>query len=560
MKNQLFKYYIFSSFVLFGLFSCESDDDFLSEIPQTFYTIDNAFTSSSQVDQVILSCYNQLRWMFCTSDWRYTALRGNGTDIMDVAERRISLSFSDYSQLSPQSTRYNLFYSDFYELISKANTALYAANLEHISWSSESAKNAAIAQAKFFRAYAYRNLGELYGGVPLVDQVYTEAKYDFERSTRRQTYQFAIDDLESVLNDLPETTDQGGRIVRGAAQHYLCELYLAMGTHLEDQGESGDAMFQTAVQYANDVIDGGTYALMTDRFGTQKDREPGDVYYDLFRLGNVNYQDGNTECIWAFQIDFDAHEAEDGQSESWFVRMFMPAMRVLEGFVGTDPEAGGRGVTYGTPTWHVIDGIWEGLGNDNRNAEHNIQRTFYYNDPTYEKFGEKIPDEALYPELDRGMTFPIWWKANAHEYFEVGSGYPNSRLFRDMYHIRLAETILLRAEAHWRLGNNADAADDINMLRQRAQCDYSVSPGEVTLDFILDERARELYIEESRWNTLLRMGGTVAVDRIREYNIWPNGTAPNTLTFDYNLWPIPQNVIDRNKDVVLEQNPGWENR
>jgi starch-binding outer membrane protein, SusD/RagB family len=56
------------------------------------------------------------------------------------------------------------------------------------------------------------------------------------------------------------------------------------------------------------------------------------------------------------------------------------------------------------------------------------------------------------------------------------------------------------------------------------------------------------------------MGGTVAVDRIREYNTWPNGTAQSTLTFDFNLWPIPQSVIDRNKDVVLEQNPGWKNK
>lgn len=81
-----------------------------------------------------------------------------------------------------------------------------------------------------------------------------------------------------------------------------------------------------------------------------------------------------------------------------------------------------------------------------------------------------------------------------------------SNLFRDEYLIRLPETILLRAEAKMRSGDNAGAADDINLLRKRAQCDYLVKASDVNVDLILDERARELVYEECRWNTLLRMG------------------------------------------------------
>jgi len=83
-----------------------------------------------------------------------------------------------------------------------------------------------------------------------------------------------------------------------------------------------------------------------------------------------------------------------------------------------------------------------------------------------------------------------------------------------------------------------------------------VSANHVNIDFILDERARELFQEECRWNTLLRMGGTIAVDRIKKYTYWTS-TTQSTLTFNYNLWPIPQAVIDRNKDTKLDQNPGW---
>lgn len=561
MKNTRIKYYLFSLFLFIGLFSCESDEEFLKETPKTFYTLDNAFTSSNQVDQVLIACYSQVRTSLVNSRSTARVLRGNGTDVLDVPARRISTTFSDYSQLSPQTGIYNSIYSDYYRLISRANTALMAANSEEISWSSEAAKNYAIAQAKFFRAYAYRSLGELFGGVPLVEEVYTTAKYDFERSTRMQTYQFAIDDLESSLNGFPETTNQGGRIVKGAAQHYLAELYIALGTEMEDQGENGDAMFDKAIQYASQVIDGGTYALMTERFGTRADREPGDVYWDLFQMGNVRYQDGNTESIWTFTTDFDAFEAEDGQAALFYPRDYMPALRVREGFSGIDPEIGARGVAFVAPTWYMIEEIWEGqLENDIRNAEHNIQRTFYFNDPAYEKFGEPAPDEIIYAEDDAGMTYPIWWKLSTDQFDEVGSYFPYSVLFRDEYAIRLPETILLRAEAYWRKGDNAQAAEDINLIRQRAQCKYLVSAGDVSLDLILDERARELFIEENRWNTLLRMGGTVAVDRIREHNYWPNTRAQETLNFNFNLWPIPQSVIDRNKDVTLEQNAGWGNK
>ena len=69
------------------------------------------------------------------------------------------------------------------------------------------------------------------------------------------------------------------------------------------------------------------------------------------------------------------------------------------------------------------------------------------------------------------------------------------------------------------------------------------------------EPARELVYEETRWNTLLRMGGTIAVDRIKKYAYWDYPRT--TLNKTFNLWPIPQTVIDTNKDVPIAQNPGW---
>lgn len=107
-----------------------------------------------------------------------------------------------------------------------------------------------------------------------------------------------------------------------------------------------------------------------------------------------------------------------------------------------------------------------------------------------------------------------------------------------------------------RAGDAPSAAADINVVRERAQCKYMVTAGDVSVDLILDERARELIYEENRWNTLLRMGGTLAADRIREYSYWdyPRGGSMK----NFSVWPIPQSVIDTNKDVKIEQNDGWK--
>ena len=487
-------------------------------------------------------------------------LKGNGTDVLDVPTFRATDSFADYSKVNANNGKINTLYSGFYQLVASANLALYAIELPSISWESEAKKNYAVAQAKFFRAFAYRNLGELWGGVPIVDRIISEAKYDFVRSTRIETYQFAINDLESIVDYLPEQTDIPGRVVRGAAYHYLSELYLALGIELEQTGSSGDTSYQKAIEYASKVIDGGTYNLMTDRFGIRQNEAGKSVWWDLFRDDNVNYQAGNRECVWAFQIDFDSYKTKDKNSKLAYPRNYMPVMRRLQGMIGADADVGGRGIAAVMPTMYVRNIIWEGImGEDMRNAEHNIIRTFYYNNPAFpDLYGKPVPQELLVAN-DYNLTnyFPLFFKLTTDKFVGTDQGEDNSNLFRDEYAIRLPETILLRAEAQFRLGNLQQACNDVNMIRKRAKCSYLVTSKDMNLDFILDERARELYVEECRWNTLLRMGGTIAVDRIKKYTYHTDVTNA-TLNFAYNLWPIPQQVIDRNKDVILPQNPGWK--
>ncbi|MFS8618082.1 MAG: RagB/SusD family nutrient uptake outer membrane protein [Solitalea sp.] len=554
---------------------CKSDKEFLTERPSTFYTVDNAFSTSAQVDQVLISMYSQLRdlWANPSEEGWIFVFRGNGTDMYDVPSIRRGNTFNNYGIINPDNNVFYNIYSTWYQMISKANLAIAAAELPKISWSSEEEKQYAIAQARFFRAYAYRNLGELFGGVPLVTEVTTTPRYDFQRATRVETYQFAIDELLAIENDLPETTGQGGRLVRGAAQHNLCQLYLALGIQLDQEGKGGEAQeaYTNSVNYGNKVIDGGIYSLMEDRFGTRKDEAQGNVYWDLFQEGNVDYQDGNRECIWALQIDYAAYRAEDGKSKLPYSRTYGPVFRdgAKDHLTGTLEDVGGRGIAQVIPTMYTRDVIYEDKwADDMRNSDIVFRRTFIGNVPGSPYFGLPVPWNEIYEgssdettnTVNRSLCYPVSCKIATDRYTGLDEGENRSNLFRDDYFIRLSETILLRAEAKQRLGNKEGAAADINLLRKRAACTYLVTAADLDDDFslILDERARELVYEECRWNTLLRMGGSIAVDRIRQYAFWPE--AQSTLTFDYNVWPIPQTVIDTNKDVELPQNPAWQGR
>ena len=587
--------------LLGALVSCH-DDEFLVEHPKYFYTLDNVFSTSEQVDLALVSCYSEVRKYhnLCSDGKRHLlAWKGsNGTDMFDVPTTRKNLQFNNYGTLTPETSDYKTIFSDFYKLIASANLAIYGASLEELSWDSDESKAYAVAQARFFRAWAYRNLGEEFGGVPIVTEITTKPRYDFVRASRLETYQFAIDELEEILPDLPLTPPERGRIPRAAAQHTLCQLYIDKGVVLESEGREDEAQaaYAAAIRFGDDVIDGGIYHLMTQRFGTRanegpvfyydytpdgngnlrQDRSyssagvnmPGNVFWDLFQTGNQNYADGNYESIWTARTSYEATLEKDGDARLNYSRSFGACFRDIlpNDLVGLLPDVGGRGVTWIMPTAYARDEIYYGKwGSDMRNSETCLRRTFLGNVPSSKYYGKVIPWSMLYRSgnssqdaRDAAYTqcFPLSCKMHMDYYVDDASGGNRTYIYRDEYIIRLAETILLRAEAKWRSGDLQGAANDINLLRDRAKCAYRVTASDVGLELILDERARELYLEEIRWNTLLRMGGTVAVDRIREYSYWDAPRSASMKTF--NLWPIPQSVIDTNKDVKMEQNEGWK--
>ena len=590
------KKYLLIAAAALGIMACD-DNGFLTEKPKTIYTTENSFGTVDQVKACVTNLYLHIRYWYQVNYF----MKGCGTDVMDTPYFRCTGNgYSNFSTWSTTSNSSNQIYDALYQLVNYANQALEGYNTEGLSWGSEAERQETYGEILFFRGYGYLTLGELFGGVPLVDQFYQTLKLDFTRSTREETYNFAIKDLEAAAEALPDYPSEAGRVAKGAAYHFLAEAYLARA--IIRNNDASD--LQTAISYADRVMD--LHPLMTQRFGTRAVENGGtakngiaayypngNVFFDLFQQGNYDYVEGNTEALWTLQNDYTVYHQYGGDNYVNSPREISAVLRDVrwnpaynEDGASSGPWAGGvdeslypggnvcayvggRGVANYSPTDYVISQVWEGdYADDMRNAPCNIRREFICLDTQHSMYGQVVPYEMLdYTAQQITEFFPIWTKMSPIDdwgYDDLADGGNRSNMYCDQYACRSAETLLLRAEARLRAGDVAGAANDVNQLRQRAQCGHMVSQDEMSIQFILDERVRELFGEERRWVTLLRMGQD-GINSINEHamyiayqEFWGGYFQPSASPITkWTLFPIPQTVIDTNTGAVIEQNPGW---
>ncbi|MDY7396892.1 RagB/SusD family nutrient uptake outer membrane protein [Aureibaculum sp. 2210JD6-5] len=553
-------------------FSC--DDGFLDEVPKDRLVPENAFKDTDGFKAAITHLHRSVREVYIQKDGPdMFFIFGLGSDFAGFGEgfNRASARM-DYSVINSTDEPSSRWWSHFYGMIKNANVIINRAENSDVEWDTPTRKDEIIAEARFMRAYAYRSLAHLFGGVILIDKELAEVVTDRVRSTKTETYEFAVQDLIFAAANLPEVAEQDGRVTRAAANHLLSEVYLAL------------EQWENAIDAATAVIDDPNYELMTSRFGTRAS-EPGDVYWDLFRTGNQNTGGGNKENIYSVQLEYQTPGGGDGTGakglhveRAWGARYHsLKDPNGESGFELTDLY--GRPVGWCTTTPYLGYDIWDidndGIyDNDMRNSEYNIHRVdrgqFIYNRPASAFFGQSVDpsdvvtDTNVFNLFKTGVNVdPASIEKQAirfwHPFFMKNTS-PNNhpdgvintgRIYRDQYVMRLAETYLLRAEAYLGNGNTSLAAADINVVRARANAD-PVDPSDVDINYILDERARELAMEEQRLLTLHRLG--LQYERTKALNPWGAGT---TIAPHNNLWPIPQKDIDLNTGAVIEQNPGY---
>jgi len=567
MKNYIQQYVLLTFFVFF-LQSC-NEDLILEEIPLDFASPENSFITVEDFNSAVYTMYDAARVMLCASEHRPLDYIF-GTDLGFNGAQQLNQRFGSYlATLTPQSVQASYHWEQYYKIISTSNIIL---NRIEESEMNDDEMLLVEAQAKLFRGFSYRNLAHLYGGVPIVIEEISSPKTDFTRATRQETYLQAAADLQFAAQNLPGVTEvRDGEINNLAAYHILAEVYVA----LEEWDDAIDA--------ASAVINDPNTSLMTERFGSRMS-DPGDVYWDLFRRYNQNRGAGNTEGIWIWQqeVDVPGGVLESGTRAGCQLERDHAPRPWSFGYkdssgvspflsLGVSDYTGGRGIGRFRGTNHFNYGIWQGNNwDDMRNSEYNFVRDVAFNNPASEWYGQKISDhwELFRQTNDDTIRFFYPYQSKittpgnhpAELYIDPELKTLNASTagatYTDQYHIRLAETYLLRAEAYLGKGDPTSAAADINVVRARANA-VPVSAGDVDIDYILDERMRELGVEEKRRLTLNRLG--LLYERTNKY------CSGNPIAANYgvdvkpyhNLFPIPYGEIESNTTGLLEQNPGY---
>lgn len=555
-----------------ALSSC-NDSEFLYEEPIDFYSPDNSYISIENFEASLYNLYAVLREEFYVAQSAFRSPRINisGTDLCGYDQETSGLANS----LVPTSNFvYTAYWKPAYRIIYDANVIIGRSESDIVELTDDQ-KIKVQAEARFFRGYMYKLLADIYGGVPLVLEEVTVPRRDFVRASREETYRQAALDLKFASENLPAITEvDDARISNLVAYHVLAEAYLSLQE------------WEMSIDAASVVIDDPNMALMTERFGSRANdsMDPdfpwasgGDPYWDLFRKDNQNRSSGNKEALWVIQYAYNVTGGGDGGyrwetasgPRTWLLRVANNDGSLVNLIPYPNTFYGGRGAGQTKPSGYFYKVIWNrsGYDEDLRNADYNIIRDIKVNNPASDHNGKFVIADNVpillqaqvdtlrdfYPILAKISSMgdhplDIWQNDQSVKGSISTSGGPANTTFRDEYRIRLAETYLLRAEAYLGANNPGLAANDINEVRARSSAP-PVSSSEVDIEYILDERARELYWEENRLQTLMRLGKLV--ERTNRYN--------DFLTYydHQNLWPIPQSEIEKNTEAVLEQNPGY---
>lgn len=549
MKSKIYNFIkVAGCSLLLFVFGCS--EDFLNENPPNVLSGETLYKNYEGFESGLNGLYSLVR--IRTSS--HAALENvlNGVDNMCSNHISNQLYMEWGGQNNSVNSELQWIFEWLYSITNASNTIINRAQKEDIDWiggtsTPEENKNRIIAEAKAIRAWAYRWLTYNWGDVPLAlnESMGSSIKTDWERTVVAEVRKQMISDFISAEQYIPVEGSLQGRLTKGAVQHYLAEMYLTINKP------------DSALYWAEQVIGNPAYKLITTRYGEKKS-QPGVPFMDMFTEGNQNRSEGNTEALWVMQ--FQRNVAGGGGSEN---RRYYAGRYDQIVVNGKKPlvityDRGGRNKSLFSMTKYAIDNYEL---QDDRASNFAIRKYFVLNDATA---NAPYAADILPAGYHYGDTIKLNWAKDITRTTNARVDWPYSRKadgtdpdnvltdynYNDQIYLRLADTYLLKAEAQFKLGLPGDAATTINIIRNRSNA-TAVTGADITLDFILDERSRELFLEEERRFTLIRTHKWF--ERTKLYNHNGGGLISQRDT----LFAIPQSVIDANLTNPMPQNPGF---
>jgi hypothetical protein len=568
MKNSINKILLL---VLAGSVVFTSCEKKLTEYNPSGLTLDVTYSNAKGFETLVNAAYSYSRFWYGKEEGY--SLSEMGTDIWTNGTGDVFPQLSRYDNLQGSNTSaLNVAWDNFYAAIYLCNTGL--AKIADIPDYTAAQKTTREAELRFLRAFYYWHIVETWGGVHFTTSATTPGVIE---STANKTpvetfYKQIFEDLDFAVKNLPATiADYSkvtfpadyGRVTIPAAKAFLARMYLTRG--MNDQ----------ALAMASDVIKNPNYSLLPK-------------YSDLWNMANMGLTK-NKEVVWA--IDYSANLANNDAVSSAYPTghsrgsnsghmLFLQVYDQVNGSILARDIPNGRPFNRYMPTKAFLDLFNE---NDDSRYQSSFQTVWYCN-----KDGRAVGNTFIKDSFDykKGDTVCFTSKnsltaaaMNAKKYTTYdmsrvykADGTPSQRRFyvslkkfkdstrtsaneaqsaRDVFVIRLAEMYLIAAEAELNRGNKPAAATYLNAIRTRAaipgrEAAMQVTDAQVTLDFILDERARELAGEQLRWFDLKRTNKLI--DRIKTQKMNPD--AAQYIKDYHTVRPIPQSMIDAvtNKD------------
>lgn len=525
------------------------DQELKSDIPGSeYYETDAGFEALTN------AAYSSLRDIYGGDPWLFEG----GTDLFATGRTPVANCNLYGASYSTADSDVKDFYTNHYKAISLANEVIY--------WGGTDASKAArVAEARGLRALYYLNLAQQFGGVPLVTERVESVMEQAAYNSATEVYDFIIREMGdlSTSNALAEQATDG-RFNRKAAYHYLAKAYLSRGYLTNNSTDFTAAL--NAAQAA-----GAGKALTTPfqtLFSNAGEGNPEVLFAVVYNVETVNdpktdgnkqqahfcdYLDGQekghkytsstlTPTLWMHEV-FNANTVNPAQDARYEATFMTELRKSYWDYYDADKKDKSEVTYYYCPSWEVANvAAWRAALPSRANAqvvEMQAEGLNIGNKVTsYEsKMKEDVYGVASFRKFDD--------TENGKTYFSVNSS------MRDIYLARLGETNLIAAEACIKLSDPNGAVTYVNVVRNRANATPATA-AEMNIDYILNERARELAGEYHRFADLSRTG------KLAEYVEAHNpDIAAGQITSKYYLRPIPLAAIELNPALKGIQNEGW---
>ena len=397
------------------------------------------------------------------------------------------------------------------------------------------------AEARFIRAYCYATLCDMFGAVPYIDEN-TGVKDIPVQWSRKQIFEFAENELKDIQKDLKAPGENVYARVDCVTDWFLLSrMYLNAKTWI------GEDRYDDALTYAKKVIEDGHYPLASD-------------YRHIFLADN----DQCKEIIWPLVQD--GLKAQSSGGTNFYVKAFVngPMDELYNTGVGSRGWGNVRSKTTLVDAFDPADVMFD--VNDPWGNNKNDKRAQFMTalpNQVKETWDSK---DAMTSTYTCGYGYIKWRNVTKNDQIPAsGDAYTSI----DFPLFRTGEAYLTAAEAILRgaKGSKAEALKYVNEIRERAymsakyaqagvRSDVSgdIEESELTLDFLMAERQRELASELVRRTDLIRFGKYT-----KGHNWdWKNGERLGTDVDDhFQLFPIPQTEFSNNPQ--LKQNAGYAN-